>query len=167
MSYRTYVNDVQIFGNNACYDEWFEFLKTQGIHVDSDYCYEGTIKDFMGALIAIEKIVVRIECEHRAEIKKLGIDPMTNNIKRVVSLFDFTEEFDDFLKQDKLHSDGTIGHSITDRVLDIREYSIAFLPTQFIDACVDVIELDEPFSTPKHFYCYKLREGCEIKVEAH
>lgn len=168
MSYRTYVNDCQIFGNNACYDEWIEFVKTQGVDVDSDYCYEGTIKDVMGALMTIENIVIKLECERRARITKLGIDPAANSVRQFTSLFNLTQGFDDFLRQDKLHSDDDeIGYSLTDKMLDIREESLVFLPTQFIDACADVIERDEPFSTPKHFNCYKLKEGCEIRVEAH
>lgn len=167
MSYRTYVNDYQIFGNNECYDEWISFLKTQGIDVDGDYCYKGVIKDVMGALVTIENIVMRLEDERRARIKKLGIDPTTNSIRQFTSLFNFTQEYDDFLKENEANFDDTIGHSVTDKILDICEYSLAFLPSQFIDACADVIERDEPFSTPKHFNCYKLKKDCEISVEAH
>lgn len=167
MSYRTYINDCQIFGNNECYDEWINFLKTQDVHFDDEYCYEGTIKDVVGALVTIENITMRLEDEHRARIKKLGIDPTTNSIKQFTSLFNFTQEYNDLLKENETNFDDTIGHSLTDKVLDIREYSLVFLPSQFIDACADMIEKDEPFSTPKHFNCYKLKEGCEIRVEAH
>ena len=33
MSYRTYVNDTQIFGNNECYPEWINYIKSKGIEV--------------------------------------------------------------------------------------------------------------------------------------
>ena len=34
MSYRTYVEGVQIFGNNEGYNEWIEFIRSQGIKID-------------------------------------------------------------------------------------------------------------------------------------
>ena len=43
MSYRTYVNDVQVFGNNEYYPEWIEFIKTQGIDVNENGNYENFI----------------------------------------------------------------------------------------------------------------------------
>jgi hypothetical protein len=56
MSYRTYVNGFQIFGNNDCYQEWIDFIKSQGITVDEENNYKGDIRDFMGALVCIENI---------------------------------------------------------------------------------------------------------------
>ena len=167
MSYRTYVNGIQIFGNNECYPEWIDFLRTQGVYVDDNCCYKGSIKDVMGAIAALEKIVVRLEDERRDKIRSLGVkDTALNNKRRLTSLFNFTREYDDFLEEDEANSDTNIGSSITDKVLDIREYSLVFLPSQFIDACADAIEKDEPFSFPRHFNCYKLKEGCEITVKA-
>ena len=37
MSYRTYVNDVQVFGNDEYYSEWIEFIKAQGIDVNEEW----------------------------------------------------------------------------------------------------------------------------------
>ena len=34
MSYRTYIEDTQIFGNNECYKDWIEFIKSKNIEVD-------------------------------------------------------------------------------------------------------------------------------------
>ena len=36
MSYRTYINDTQIFGNHECYEEWIDFIKSQGIDANED-----------------------------------------------------------------------------------------------------------------------------------
>lgn len=36
MSYRTYVNDVQVFGNDEYYSELIEFIKAQGIDVNEE-----------------------------------------------------------------------------------------------------------------------------------
>ena len=34
MSYRTYIEDKQIFGNNECYKDWIVFIKYKNIEVD-------------------------------------------------------------------------------------------------------------------------------------
>ena len=47
MAYRTRVNGVQIFGNNEYYEEWAEFLKSKGIEIDEDGCYDGEIDDVL------------------------------------------------------------------------------------------------------------------------
>ena len=58
MSYRTWVENTQIFGNNECYQEWLDFIKNSGIDLeDDDGFYEGEITDVMGALTVIENIV--------------------------------------------------------------------------------------------------------------
>lgn len=33
MSYRIYVNDTQLFGNNESYPEWDDYVKSQGIEI--------------------------------------------------------------------------------------------------------------------------------------
>lgn len=63
MSYRTYVNNYQIFGNEEYYDEWIEFIQSQGIEVDEEGCYEGEITDFMSGLVVCENIVNKLEKE--------------------------------------------------------------------------------------------------------
>jgi hypothetical protein len=60
MSYRTTIESVQLFGNNESYPQWIEFIKSQGISVDADGCYEGDITDFMGAVKAVEEIVMEL-----------------------------------------------------------------------------------------------------------
>lgn len=69
MSYRTYVNGVQVFGNNEYYDEWIDFIKSCGIQVDEDGAYEGDITDFMGALVVVEKITLQLN-QKRDEFEK-------------------------------------------------------------------------------------------------
>ena len=87
MSQRTYVNDVQIFGNNEYYPEWIEFIKTQGIDVDEDGNYEGEITDFMAGLECVESIVLRMEKERQDQIKELS--NKSSNFHKS-SLFDLT-----------------------------------------------------------------------------
>ena len=36
MSYRTRINNIQIFGNDECYPEWMDFLKSKDIEIDED-----------------------------------------------------------------------------------------------------------------------------------
>lgn len=65
MSYRTNIEDVQIFGNNEYYPEWIDFIQSQGIEVDNEGNYSGEIHDFMGMLTTIETIVLNIEEERQ------------------------------------------------------------------------------------------------------
>ena len=46
MSYRTTIEDFQIFGNNETYPEWLEFIKSQGITIDEEGNYSGEIHDY-------------------------------------------------------------------------------------------------------------------------
>ena len=47
MSYRTYVNNIQIFGNDESFKEWFLFLESQGIEIDEEGHYDGYISDLL------------------------------------------------------------------------------------------------------------------------
>ena len=61
MSYRTYIEDTQVFGNHEHYPEWIEFIKSQGITVSDDGEYDGYITDIMGMISVAEKIVMNME----------------------------------------------------------------------------------------------------------
>ena len=163
MSYRTSVNGTQIFGNNDYYPEWIEFIKSQGIEVDEDGLYEGEMTDVMGAVVTIEKIILRMEEQRRAQMSK--IDDLLKKKEsakhleelRPVSLFDFRRNYENLIKHDI---------ALTDAMGELRENAYIFMSCAFIDACGDSIEGDKPFSTPNHFMCYKVKEGCAIKVSA-
>lgn len=154
MSYRTNVNDIQIFGNNECYPEWIDFIKSQGIEVDEDYGYRGEITDIMGAITAIEKIILRLEAERREK------QPIST------SLFDFRKDYDEIIEQDIKFPNDDYNTSLTDQMMELRKNAYIFMPCLFIDACGDMIEPDKPFTVPRHFMCYKVKEGCKIKVSA-
>lgn len=68
MSYRVYVNDTQIFGNNDSYTEWEEFVKSQGIEVGEDGEYDGEITDVQGMFEVIDKITRRLIAERHEEV---------------------------------------------------------------------------------------------------
>ena len=63
MSYRTYVNDVQVFGNDEYYSEWIEFIKAQGIDVNE----EGYV-DLDARTAVIEHTKELLNCSEKFEI---------------------------------------------------------------------------------------------------
>ena len=73
MKYKTYVNNVQIFGDDEYYEEWNSFIKSQGIIVDENGLYDGYIKDFMSALDIIESILSRLHDEREKQNKKMFV----------------------------------------------------------------------------------------------
>lgn len=168
MSYRTYIEDVQVFGNNECYPEWLEFIKSQGIEIDDEQCYEGEIHDFMGAMIAIEKIVMRLNKEREELRDKWNKD---NRSRKLKSLFDFTcvpesiEHEDRFYEEHK-EMDAALRTSLFDALLEAVEHSYAFMPYSFYEACKEKLVQNESFSTPGHFTCYVLKDGNTIHVKA-
>ena len=174
MSYRTRVNDTQIFGNNESYPEWIEFIQSQGIEINEEGIYEGEIADFMQALVVIETIIMRLEKERRerrVEFEKELVEKdwseeekeyARNHIYGIKSLFDWKNTYNKVEKD----RDDNYGTSLLDELFSIADESYAFMPYQFFKACEDSLEKDHCFSTPGHFHCYKLKEGETIKVSA-
>lgn len=64
MSYRTYINNTQVFGNTECYPEWIKYVESKGITVGEEGNYKGELDDFMEALDVVESIL------HRKKIPK-------------------------------------------------------------------------------------------------
>jgi hypothetical protein len=164
LSYRTRINNVQIFGNNEYYSEWIEFIKSQSIAVGEDGDYDGEIVDVMNALKVIENIVLRIEKEHRED----GISPYDTH--RIVSqdglsytsLFDFSYVYDKILQED---IDKT-SRSLTDQLLEIQKNSYMFMPLAFLSACGDCIKKNYSSITDGRLYNYSLVDGKKIHVHA-
>lgn len=167
MSYRTYVEGSQIFGNNEYYPEWIEFIKSQGIKVDDEQCYEGEIHDFMGALVAIEKIVMRLHKEKEELRQKQG---GAIGKRKIYGLFDFTHIVDTIDSSNQVDENGErvfeYGDSLFDELCDIVNNSYAFMPYAFFIACEEKLEAVESYSTQDHFYSYKLKDGETICVKA-
>ena len=176
MSYRTYVNDVQVFGNNEFYPEWIDFIAEQGIAIDDDYCYEGEITDFMAALETVEKIVMRLEAERRENRKnleerlsKMEITEEEKEERRkrtygVKSLFDWTNTYDEINQEDK---EDRFRNSLFDHLTEIVDSGYAFMPYALYKACEDKLEKVIPFSTNGHFHCFKIKDGEKIIVSAN
>lgn len=145
MSYKTYVDKTQIFGNNKYYPEWLEFIKSHGIDIDEDYGYDGYISDIMGAIETIEKIVMRLEKEFREQHEN-------------DSLFDFRETYEEVLayENDKFKS------SLLDKNIQHIQNSYLFMPYAFLVACSDKIKETPLYSHKGHLYCYELIEPVHV-----
>lgn len=156
MSYRTYVNEHQIFGNNEYYQEWFDFIKSQGIEVSDEFTYDGYITNVMGAVKAIEKIILR-----KAKESEETIISRNGKTFKHCKLFDFSNEYGKIImdREDKY------GMELTDHILFIEDMSYMFMSVAFINACKDLIERD-PKPKRKRLYNYKVKDGKQIHVHA-
>ena len=156
MSYRTSVNDTQIFGNNDYYIEWENFIKSQGIEIDDDGLYEGEITDVMGMFDVIDKITKRLIEERHFQVVNGETD---YEGKPLTELTDLSNSM--WLK-------GNTPIFMFDRRMVENAY--CFLPYQVYLAVEDVIE-----RTPEvykkddiEWFCctYKLKDGAKIIVDA-
>ena len=152
MSYRTYINGVQLFGNNESYPEWDNMLVKQGIEISSDGKYDGELTDFMAMLEALEQIVMRLELDYRVT---------TTNL----SLFDNRWIYDD--TKTELLNDNEYGLSLFDRLMDFRDNSYIFLPVVAYESCKNQLVPSKRWGTEKHLRCYELKQGETIHVEAY
>lgn len=152
MSYRTYINDTQVFGNNEYYPEWIEYIESKGITIGIDGDYTGEIDDFMEALDVIESIVIRLETERR-ERKKNGAEFFNE------SIFDLGTIYDDVINN-------PAKESLFDRELRIIINGYMFMPYAFFKACEDIIEFKGYSLKGKHNKIFKLKDGCKIKISA-
>lgn len=163
MSYRTYVNGVQIFGNNECYPIWLDFLKSQGVTIGPEGEYDAQITDFMGAMEACENIVMDIEKDIDDKWHKLTAKAMANPefAKRHRSLFDLTGIKENIMKP---YTDIGYRPRLFDELYDRVDTGYLFMPLMLYHACEDDLVLD--ISHPTRFRAYKLKEGKTIHVAA-
>ena len=149
MSYRTYINGTQVFGNGEYYPEWIKYLKSKGITIGEDDEYDGEIDDFMEALDVVESIVIRLEAERR-ERKKNGEEFYS------LSLFDLGSIYD-----------AVVANPTRESILDKEFYYLKngymFMPYAFFKACESILEYKGLSLKGKVF---KLKDGCKIKVNA-
>ncbi len=152
MSYRTYVNDTQIFGNNECYPEWINYIKSKGIEVGENDSYTGELDDFMEALDVVESIVMKLEAERR-ENKKNGLSFHTKSIFDLGEIYDAVAACPD-------------DESLLDKEIEYVKNAYIFMPYAFFKACEDIVEYTGLSFEGRHTRMYKLKDGCKIKVEA-
>ena len=139
MSFRHYIDGVQIFGNNDYYPEWEDFLEKNGVKVDKDDgFYEGYITDVKGMFETIDTIVRNMLKETEGRIADLNY-----GIKDDMSILEMNQ-----------------------RAID--HYYI-FLPLQVLNAVKDKLELDRRYKDDRGIQwflksSYKLKDGMKISV---
>lgn len=152
MSYRTYINDTQVFGNNEYYEEWTDYLESKGIEINEEGCYDGELDDFMEALSVVETIVMHMEKERR-ENKEKGLNYLNK------SIFDLSNIYDDCLNLPE-------SESIFDKELHYLNNGYMFMPYAFFKACEPLLEFKGYAFKGNHTHVYKLKDGCKISVSA-
>lgn len=160
MSYRTYVNDFQVFGNNDGYNKWIEFIENQGIKVDEEGKYDGYITDVMGAIEVLEKIVMDEEKKRQEMIAKYDFSEMNEDMIRKYaprSIFDLTNIPYNINKYPD-------AYFLLDELIQVSENAYMFYPLIFIKACGDSIKRSHHIEGSNRFYCYEIKEGKKIHV---
>ena len=156
MSYITSVNGVQIFSNNEYYIEWENFIKSHGIEIDDDCCYDGEIDDVMGMFDAIDKITRRLIEERKRQIYNKETD---YEGKPLLELTD--------LSNSMWLDNNTPILMFNEQIL---KYAYCFLPYQVYLAVKDVIEptheVYKKDGVNWNFCTYKLKDGAKIRVHA-
>ena len=176
MSYRTYINHVQVFGNNEFYQEWLDFIQSQGIEVSEECTYDGEITDVMGAIKTIEKIILRLAEEHNEHVVSLPVanaiakDDISSEKKESElqthsfphnSMFDFTRTYKNILWDQK----DKYGMKLTDHMMFVKNNGYIFMSIAFIEACKGLIEPDTD-NKENRLYKYKVKDGMKIPVHA-
>lgn len=166
VSYRTTVNGVQIFGNNECHPEWLDFVRSQGVAVDAENCYDGVIRDVMGAIEACERVVLRIDDERRATRESL-LTTATNVAarerieRRHPDVFDLRE-----MRRvvDRANDPGEppMAPRLLDELLSVVEDGYLFIPLALLRACEPDVVRDD--GHPTRLNAYRVRDGHEIAV---
>lgn len=173
MSYRTRVNDVQLFGNNESYPEWDAYIRSQGIEIGEEGQYDGELKDFHAGVLALEAAVKRLMAERREEAARLvpGLDRILNadpeNGRARERKEDLQRSYFDFSGYQRWLDDGT--QTLFDICREIASTGYAFLPFTFWMACRDMLEQAEPGQDPDgacRIRKYKFKEGCTARVHA-
>lgn len=156
MSYRTKVNGVQIFGNNDYFEEWADFLKSKGIKIDEDGCYDGEIDDVMEMFEVIDKITKSLIKKRHEDVEKGVTNLMGNPAKELADL-----------SNSMWLSDDTPVLMFNQQMI---KNAYCFLPYQIYKAVEDLIEKVpgqyEKDGVDWAFCTYKLKEGKKIKVHA-
>lgn len=155
MSYRTRINGHQVFGNNESYKEWTDFLKSEGIEIDEDVCYDDYTDNLQGVFDAIDKITRRlIDERHQSVIK--GEKGITGKPLQELTDLSGSVWLDD--KTPLLMFN-----------MCMLEEAYCFLPYQVFKAVGDVIEEcenDEPGAVLLGYKYYRLKDGKRIHVHA-
>ena len=155
MSYRTNVNGYQIFGNNEWYQEWADFIESEGIKIDEDGLYDGYIDNLQGVFDVVDKITRRLINERHEQVV---VGELTFNEKPYKELTDFS---------DSIWLDDETPVLMFN--IQMIEHAYCFLPYQLFKAVEDIIEkcaYGELGAVKLGFRYYRLKEGKRIHVNA-
>lgn len=155
MSYRTSINGVQIFGNNEYYQEWIDFIRSEGIKDDEDGLYDGYIENLQGMFNAID-IITRGLINDRHNQVVAG--ELTWEGKPYRELTDLSESM--WLNDET---------PLLMYNIQMIENAYCFLPYQLFKAVEDIIEQckhDEPRAVRLGYRYYRLKDGIKIHVYA-
>ena len=155
MSYRTRINGIQIFGNNEYYQEWIDFIRSEGIEVDEEDLYDGYIENLQGMFNVID-IITRglINDRHNQVIA----GELTWEGKPYRELTDLSESM--------WLNDRTPLFTFNIQMI---EHAYCFLPYQLFKAVEDIIEEcghDDPGAVMLGYIRYRLKDGKRIHVNA-
>lgn len=157
MSYRTYIDGTQIFGNNDWYEEWADFLRSHDIEIDEDGCYEGEIDDVMGMFEVIDRITKKIIRERHEKVLRGEKNWRNEPYKEMTDL------------SDSIYLDDTT--PILTFNQQMIENAYCFLPYQVYLAVKDKITPNRKCyksGETDWFLCtYELKDGEKIKVSAY
>ena len=169
MSYRVSLDDYQIFGNNEEYEEWDDFIKSQGIEIDEEGCYDGEITDVMGIFVTINKIIRRLQKEFHEEVVNQSPKEVEYYKKEGMTRFIHHEITD--LSGSMFLAEDTPWLEFN---LEIMQNSYCFLPYQVFQAIKPKIEKvhfdshkDYKIDGVDWWYCYyQIKPGQTIHVHA-
>lgn len=176
MSYRVYVNDTQLFGNNESYPEWDDYVKSQGIEIGPEGGYDGEVTDFMSMLEVTERIVMRLEQERRDKYERViasiarnpevTLDKALESVKIIAgtnSLFNLQAVPEEVERQ---KTDDRFRTSLFDELWESVMNCYAFMPYALFRICEKDLEPAKNFDRNGHFRCYRLKPGRTIRVHA-
>lgn len=159
MSYRTVIEGVQIFGNNECYADWIDFVKSNGITVDKDDCYEGDITNVEGLFKVIDKITKKIIADqHERVVRKEKTLTYKGDIQPCREMTDFSNSM--------WLSDNTPLLMFNKMII---KQSYAFFPYVVFQAVKSKIVPCEPYKDDTvEWYCcsFKIKDGEKIHIRA-
>lgn len=158
MSYRTYINGTQIFGNNESYPEWLYFIKSKGIEVNEDCIYDGYITDLQGMFNVIDTITRGLINDRHEEVLKGKKDWEGKPYSELTDL------------SKSMWLAGNV--PLLKYNMEMINHAYCFLPYQAYRAVEDIIERsDKPYVSEdgREWFCctFKLKEGKKIHVEAY
>lgn len=151
MSYRIYINGVQIFGNNDFPNEFYNFLKEHNIDIDEDGCFNHTFEvgqlDIMELIDVVESCVLSDLHTHKTNYKSSDYN----------SWFDF-RNYENIIEYAESHNDriDTTLLDVTSMIFNSGKIFTPLLITHnlLIDGSIKACGPHKD-KNKVHLYCYK------------